>query len=97
MSCEQCPIVYIENLTYDLQYSKYSCGQILYDIYLTQLIIKGYKELYLAGGDLAYKKRYGSIEEAIFNGIVFRSKIAEEIYAIREFVHRKIKPLFKKD
>ena len=96
LSCEQCPIVYVENLTYDLQYSKYSCGQILYDIYLTKLIMKGYKELFLAGGDLAYKKRYGSIEEAIYNGIVFRSKLAEVFYAMREFVHRKIKPLLKK-
>lgn len=96
LSCEQCPIVYIENLTYDLKYSKFSCGQILYDIYLTKLIQKGFRELYLAGGNLAYKKRYGSTEEVIYNGIVFRTIFAQGVYIVRDFFHRNVKPLIKK-
>lgn len=86
LSCEQCSIVYIENLTYDLNYSKYSCGQILYDIYLSKLIKKGFRDLYLAGGNLDYKKRYGSIEENIFNCIVFRNKTDHFKHALREWL-----------
>lgn len=90
LSCEQCSVVYIENLTYDLRYAKYSCGQVLYDIYLTILIQKGYKELFLAGGNLDYKKRYGSVEEPIYNCIVFRNRFDHALYAIRECL-RKVK------
>ena len=67
LSCEQCPIVYIENLTYDTALAEFSPGQILYDEYLRCLIRKGTKEIYLLGGDYSYKKRYGSIEETVFN------------------------------
>lgn len=96
LSCEQCSVVYIENLTYDINYAKYSCGQILYDIYLTRLIKKGFRELFLAGGDLDYKKRYGSVEEPIFNCIVFRSKIEHFFYATHELIRKKVKTLLSR-
>lgn len=67
LSCEQCPIVYIENLSYDTEYAKYSPGQVLYDEYLKHLISAGVKEIYLLGGDYDYKRRYGSIEETVYN------------------------------
>lgn len=73
LSCEQCPIVYIENLTYDVEYAKFSPGKVLYDSYLEILINKGFSELYLAGGNLDYKKRYGSIEDTVYSGIIYRN------------------------
>lgn len=79
LSCEQCPIVYLENLTYDIEFAKYSPGQILYDFYLEKLIEKRKKEVYLLGGQLSYKRRYGSIEEILYYGEIDRSKIKQFI------------------
>lgn len=72
LSCEQCSVVYIENLTYEVEYSRYSPGQVLYDIYLERLIEKGKRYLYLAGGNLEYKRRYGSEENIVYSGIIYR-------------------------
>ena len=63
LSCEQCPCVYLENLSYNPDLSKYSLGKIIYDEYLKSLVEKEYKELFLNDGDYSYKKRYGSIQE----------------------------------
>lgn len=73
LSCEDCPEVYIDNLTYDSSLSKYSLGQILYDEYLKILISKGRKELFLLGGNYSYKKRYGSEEELLYNCRIIRN------------------------
>lgn len=72
-SCEQCPIVYIENLTYNPEFARFSPGQVLYDHYLVRLIEKGNREIYLYGGNLSYKKRYGSTEETVYRGRIYRS------------------------
>lgn len=79
LSCEQCPIIYLENLTYDSTIGEYSPGQILYDEYLKLLVQKKAKGLYLLGGDYSYKKRYGSIEENVFNNIVYRNCLLNTI------------------
>ena len=73
LSCEQCPMIYLENLTYDQELADYSPGQILYDEYLKQLISKGAKGVFLLGGEYGYKKRYGSIEKQIYNSTVYRN------------------------
>lgn len=91
LSCEQCSVVYIENLTYDLNYSKYSLGQILYDIYLSRLIEKHKRQIFLAGGNLEYKKRYGSVEEETYNCIIFRSKIEEFLYKTKVALRKEVK------
>ena len=91
-SCEQCPNVYIENLTYDTSFSKYSPGQILYDEYLAKLIQKQKKGVYLFGGDYAYKKRYGSIEEVVYDGVVYRTQRGKEALNRN---YRRIKRLLK--
>ena len=75
LSCEQCEIAYIENLTYDIELSEFSPGQILYDEYLKKLINKGFREIYLLGGEYSYKKRYGSIEEIVYNSEIPRNVI----------------------
>lgn len=72
MSCEQCPIVYLENLTYDNLYSKYSPGIVIYDYFLKKMISDKKKQVFLKGGDYEYKKRYGSVEEQIYDGIILR-------------------------
>ena len=77
LSCEQCDVVYIENLTYDSNYSKYSAGQVLYDYYLKRLVEKGKRAIFLAGGNLSYKKRYGSIEEIVYHGVIYRHKYSQ--------------------
>jgi len=92
LSCEQCGVVYIENLTYDVEYAKYSVGQILYDIYLGRLIEKGKTKIFLAGGNLDYKRRYGSVEEQTYNCIIFKSKFEESVYAFKEKLRRNVKP-----
>ena len=72
LSCEQCPIAYIENLTYDAKYSKCSPGKMIYHYFLEALIRKGIKEIYLSGGNYEYKRHYGSIEEFRYTGIIHR-------------------------
>lgn len=80
LSCEQCPVVYIENLSYDLDYARYSPGQVLYDEYLKMLIANDVKEIFLLGGDYDYKRRYGSIEETIYTGSVHRYEFIKRIW-----------------
>lgn len=88
LSCEQLDKVYLENMTYDLAYAKFSPGKILYDEYIRELIRKKKKSLYLGGGDLDYKKRYGSIEEKVYDGVIERSwKTQEVLWKIRGKVH----------
>lgn len=94
-SCEQCAYTYIENLTYDSFYSKYSPGQVLYNYYLERLVEKGRKVLFLSGGELAYKRRYGSIEEVTYEGIVFKNKYWHFRYRLRLFLSA-VKNKFRK-
>lgn len=72
-SCEQLDGVFLENLSYDILQSHFSPGQVLYDYYLTRLIAKGKKVLYLGGGSYSYKKRYSSTEDYMYSSIVFRN------------------------
>ena len=88
LSCEQCPVVYIENLTYDTEISSYSPGKILYDEYLKMLINKGVKEIYLLGGNYSYKKRYSSIEETVYNCTVYKNALIESVYKLKKFIIR---------
>lgn len=95
LSCEQCSIAYLENITYDTELAGYSPGQILYDEYLKQLINergRGIQELYLLGGSYAYKKRYGSIEEEVFHCTVYRNPVVNMMkYGIsmaRKYYHK---------
>lgn len=91
-SCEQCSCVYVENLTYNEQYSKYSCGKALYDIFLARMIEKGKKEIFLGGGNLEYKKKYGSVEETVYHCVVFRNAVIKFSYISK----RKLMSLIQK-
>ena len=91
LSCEKTPTVYLENLAYNRDVSKLSAGQVLYDSYLKTLIEKGYKEIYLLGGDYSYKKRYGSIEETVYSGNIHRNKAVNIAYSVLRKVRNKLK------
>ena len=72
-SCEQCPNVYLENLTYDPEVKKYSLGAILYDEYLKILIQKKKRSLYLGYGKQVYKSLYGAQESITYSGKLYRT------------------------
>ena len=72
-SCEQCPIAYLENFSFDIQYARYSPGQQIYEYVMTRLIDKKFKRVFLAGGDYDYKRYYGSIEEKLYDGVICRN------------------------
>ncbi len=96
LSCEQCPIVYIENLTYDTDLSKYSPGQILYDEYLKSLIKKGISEIFLLGGNYSYKKRYASILDTVYNCTVYKNSFIETKYKLKNFVNKGLRYIKRK-
>ena len=86
LSCEQCPAAYIENLTYDMKYSKYSPGKMIYHYFLEALIRKGVKELYLGGGkgkNYEYKRHYGSIEDFVYSGVIHRHFHRRLLYRLK--------------
>lgn len=67
-SCEYGKCVYLDNLSYNPLYKKYSCGKLLYAHYLEQLVKKGKSKLFLGDGQQDYKKHFGSIEKKTFRG-----------------------------
>lgn len=89
-SCEQTNEVFLENLTYNPEYSRYSPGQVLYDWYLTRLIEKGKTKVYLGGGDYMYKKRYGSVPKTVYSNIVFRNYFYLLRYMLRKLLSKTI-------
>lgn len=72
-SCEQGQQLYLENLTYDIDFKRYSLGQTLYDYFLNDMIKLGKSRLYLGGGQYEYKTRFGSVETIVYSGEVWRS------------------------
>lgn len=88
LTCEQCPIAYLENLTYNIAFASYSPGDISYDFMLKSLVQKGISSIFLGGGDYRYKKRYDSIETAVSDGIIYRSKLIELKYKCIDFYNK---------
>jgi len=74
LSCEQGSSVYLENLTYDAKFAKFSPGSQLYNLYLKRLSEKGKEKLYIKGGPLAYKRHYGSIEQWLTTFKIYRDE-----------------------
>ncbi len=93
--CEQSDTVYLENLSYNPSYKKYSLGSILYDEYLKILIEKGKKRLLLGGGHQEYKSYYGAVEQTTYSGAIYLHRgdylrqyaiphaLKKSIYAVR--------------
>lgn len=83
MSCEQYQKCYLQNLTYDNDYSVYSPGKILYHEYLKQLICKKKTELILGGGDYQYKKRYNASSVTTFDFKIYKMFYINLYYKIK--------------
>lgn len=90
LTCEQCSVVYLENLTYDKSFSKYSPGMIAYDLLLESFIQKGKTAVFLGGGDYDYKKKYGSVETAVTEGKIYRSWLIELKYRGIDFYNKRL-------
>ena len=87
-TCEQCPIVYLENLAYDSDLAKFSPGMMAYDMMLEKLIEKGKTSLFLGGGDYDYKKKYDSIETTVTEGKIYRSTPIKFKYTCIDFYNK---------
>lgn len=83
-SCEQCPCVYIENITFDPQYKKYFPGILLYDHYLRCLVEKQKKSLFLGGGQWEFKRRYKSHEDKVYECRIYRGVLNQWFHKIGE-------------
>lgn len=66
-SCEQCPIVYGENFTFNPELQEYSLGRAIFMHHLIRMVEKKHPQLFFAGGNYEYKTHYGSIEETLYD------------------------------
>ena len=87
-SCEQCSIAYLDNFSFAIQYSRYSPGQQIYEYVMTRLIEKKIKKVFLAGGDYDYKRNYGSIEERLYDGVIFRNTYCRIKYNLITYYYK---------
>lgn len=83
-SCEQCPCVYIENITFDIEYKKYFPGILLYDHYLRCLVSKHKCSLFLGGGKWEFKRRYKSHEDHVYECRIYRGALNQWIHKLGE-------------
>lgn len=79
--------VFLENLTYNPVYKKYSVGKHLYFKFIEYLINERFKVLFLLGGDLEYKKKFGSQKKIVYDVYIFRFKIIKLGYSIFFYIY----------
>lgn len=84
-TCEQCPIVYGENFSYDGTFAYYSPGILIYDLIIQRLIEKGKTQFFLGGGNYEYKKKYKSTEISVCEGRIYRNSLIKFKYACWDF------------
>lgn len=96
LSCEQCPAVFVENLTYKKDLSAYSLGKIIYDEYLCKLIDKNKHQVYLGGGGYEYKRKYLSCENIVFSGVIYRNIFLQYLVRFKKFAKVILKRFCKK-
>jgi len=86
LSCEQCSKVYIENISYDVKCRESSPGKLIYIYYLETLFKKGFRTLYLGGGDYEYKTYYGSTKRERYICTVKRHAVAYIPLFLKKFL-----------
>lgn len=91
LSCEQCLNAYFENFSYDVKYSQFSLGSIMYDIYLENLISKGFKRVYLGSNKYEYKKKYKSESCDAYLGEAYRSRVKTQIILYLKNMYRAVR------
>ena len=82
-TCEQCSDVFLENISFDPQYSKYSAGIQVYTYCLRELIRSHKHQLCLGIGTHEYKKRFGSISEEVYSGSVYRNQCCHIAFSVQ--------------
>lgn len=65
--------VYLENISYDTEFHKYSPGFILYEYFLEEMTKDGLKVVFLGNGNQLYKSRFRSIEYITYSGTIYRN------------------------
>ena len=95
-SCEQCPIVYGENFTYNPEMSDYSLGRFIFVHHLNRMVEKKHTELFFAGGDYEYKTHYGSIEETLYDCTVTFKDVDWKRIEYRQTLKGRVKGFLKK-
>jgi len=75
ISCEQGDIVFLENHTFDSTMRSYSFGQVLYDMFLDEMVKKGKQGVALGGGNLEYKHRYGTTCAIARSGSIYKNAV----------------------
>lgn len=94
-SCEQCPVVYGENFTFNPELEAYSLGRAIFFHHLIRMVEKKHPELFFAGGDYEYKKHYGSIEETLFDCDIKLSEVDFSALIEQQKLSRKLKNFLK--
>ena len=85
--------VYFENLTYNKEFSNYGLGMMAYYYAIEQLIERGYKRIYLGGGDYSYKKDSKAVKSETMSGDIILQKtepIIKKIFNCRNSKNHKI-------
>ena len=89
-TCEQCADVYLENLSYDSQYAKFSPGMILYVYTLQALIDKGKRSIFLGNGNQPYKMHFNSINTVAYSGKIYKIEVIKVIGNLFSYLHKYI-------
>lgn len=90
-TCEQCNTAYLDNLTYNPEYKKYSPGTVLYIHVLEELIRKQKKKLFLGDGHQIYKSYFGGIETNLYEGWASRKNFFSRALSFMGIIHTRIK------
>lgn len=77
--CKVDKTVYLENLSYDIRYEKYSPGFLAYTFFLRELIAEGCEVLYLGGGNYSYKKHFGTAVYKAYTGRIYTDKFYDRL------------------
>jgi CelD/BcsL family acetyltransferase involved in cellulose biosynthesis len=83
-TCELDKMVYLENITYNNEYSKYGVGIVLYYHLINDLIERGKTVLYLGDGYQEYKRRFCGENQLVFDGFICRNDLIKMIKLIKQ-------------
>ena len=95
-SCEQCPIVYGENFTFNPALQEFSLGRAIFMHHLIRMVEKKHPQLFFAGGDYEYKTHYGSIEETLYDCTINVANLDLEAIRARQTWKYRLKKCLKR-
>lgn len=72
-------VAYLENLSYDVEYERFSPGFIVYQRFLCELITRSVKTVFLGGGRLQYKTRFKAVRYTCYSGYLCTNRYFVEI------------------